>query len=99
KLPPLLLRSSPCLLLVSPHRRRADASWVRNLVPEADRRLGPAMFISHRTEAGRAQQEVPARPRFEPEPARGEHSEEMSARKEQHANAHRPPPARPAARA
>src|SRR5213076_127584 len=64
-------------------RTWADAPFVRHLVPEADHRLGPIMFVPHRTETGRSEQEVPARPRVEPEPARGEHSEKVSAREEQ----------------
>jgi hypothetical protein len=66
---------------------------VRNLVPEVDRRLGPVVLVPHRAEAGRAQQKVPARPRFEAEPARGKHSEKVPARKEQHVAVHCPHPA------
>src|SRR5437899_1501890 len=92
ELPPFL-RSSPCFLLVSPRLRRADAPLARHLVPEADHRLGSTMLVPHRTETGRAEQEVPARPRVEPEPARGEHSEKVSARKEQHVPSDCPHPA------
>src|SRR6266540_7570192 len=92
ELPPFLC-SSPCFLLGSPHLRRADAPLARHLVPEADHRLGPIMLVPHRTETSRAEQEVPARPRVEPEPARGEHSEKMPARKEQHVASDCPHPA------
>src|SRR5713226_3673150 len=92
ELPPFL-RSSPCFLLVSPRLRRADAPLVRHLVPEADHRLGSIVLVPHRAETGRTEQEVPARPRFEPEPARGEHSEKVSARKEQDVPFDRPHPA------
>lgn len=54
-----------------------------SVVPQSDDRLGPVMFIAQRTQARRAQQEEPAGRRFEPEPAGGEHSQEMTARKEQ----------------
>src|SRR5262249_32460132 len=56
--------------------------WV--LVPEADHRVGAVMFVPRRTEAGRAEEEVPARPRLEPEPARSEYAEEVPAREQQH---------------
>src|ERR1700716_2148743 len=46
---------------------------VAALVPQTDHRLGAIMLITQRTETGRAKHEVPARPRFEPKPARGEH--------------------------
>src|SRR5260370_22646693 len=55
--------------------------------------LGPIMFVPHRTETGRSKHEVPARPRVEPEPARGQHSEKVSARKEQDLPFDRPHPA------
>ena len=42
------------------------------------------MLVPHRTETGRAEQQVPPRPRFESKPAHPEHSEKMPARKEQH---------------
>ena len=41
------------------------------------------MFIAQRTQARRTQQEVFAGGRFEPEPAGGEHPQEMPARKQQ----------------
>src|SRR2546428_8070043 len=41
------------------------------------------MSVPHRTEAGRAEREVPACPRFEPKPAGSEHPENVPARKEQ----------------
>src|SRR2546425_6909199 len=63
--------------------RLDDAPFERHLVPEADRRLGSIVLIPHDTQAGRSEQEVPARPRVEPQPARGEHSEKVAAREEQ----------------
>src|SRR5262245_32766447 len=57
--------------------------FVRGLVPEANHRLRQVMLVPHRAEAGRAQQEIPACSRREPEPAGGEHPEKVSARKEQ----------------
>src|SRR2546427_12567323 len=91
ELPPFL-RSSLCFLLVSPHLRRADAPLVRHLVPEANHRLGPIGFVPHRTETGRSEQEVPARPRAEPEPPRGQHSEKMPTPKEPDVPPHCPDP-------
>src|SRR2546428_3684793 len=82
--PPSFFRSSPCVLPVSPHLRWAAAPLLRRLVPEADHRLRAVMFVPNRTEAGCSEHEVPARPRLEPEPTRGEHSEKVAARKEQH---------------
>src|SRR2546427_13245798 len=81
--PPPFLCSSSCRLPMPLHLRRADAPCARSLVPEADHRLGPVMFVPHRAETGRSEQEVPARSRGEPEPARGEHSEKVPAREEQ----------------
>src|SRR5262249_30933325 len=80
---PHLLRSSPCFLPLTPHPCRAAAHCLRRLVPQADDRLRPVMFVPHRTEAGRAEHEIPARSRRQPEPARGEHSKKVPARKEQ----------------
>src|SRR5215469_11475433 len=54
------------------------------IIPEADHRLGQVMFITHRTHASRARDEVPAGSSFEAEPAIGEHTQEMPAGKEQH---------------
>jgi len=42
------------------------------------------MFITQRTHAGRAQQEVSSGRRFEPHPAGGEHPQEVAARKKEH---------------
>src|SRR5262249_33114123 len=76
--------SSPCLLQAPACRGRADRTFGWILVPETDHRVEMVMLVPHRTEAGRAQEEIPARRRLEPEPARGEHSEEVSAREEKH---------------
>ena len=54
------------------------------IVPQADHRLGQLMFITHGADASRAQEEVPAGSRFEAEPSRCKHTQEMPARKEQH---------------
>ena len=51
------------------------------------------MFVPHRAETGSAEQEVSARPRVEPKPARGEHSEKVPARKKQHVPLDSPHPA------
>src|SRR2546427_9672829 len=90
--PPPFLCSSSCRLPMPLHLRRAAAPWVRSLVPEADHRLGPGMFVPHRAETGRSEQEVPARPRLEPQPARREHSEKVPAREEQGVPFDCPPP-------
>src|SRR6516165_3996922 len=54
------------------------------IVPQADHRLGQLMFVTHGTHASRAQEEVPARSRFEAEPSSCEHTQKMPAGKEQH---------------
>src|SRR5262245_21902754 len=62
------------------------------LVTEADRRLGRVVLVADRAEAGRAEQEVPAGGRREPEPSRGEHPEEVAAREEKNVTVRRPDP-------
>src|SRR5262249_25994320 len=57
---------------------------MRCLVPEADDRLGQGVLIAHRAEGGRVEHKETARPRLYPEPARGEHAEEVAAREDQH---------------
>ena len=57
---------------------------VTSIVPQPNHRFGAVMFIAQGTQARRAQQEILAGPRFEPEPAGGEHPQEMPARKQQH---------------
>src|SRR6185369_3633508 len=64
-----------------------------HLVPEADHRLGSIVFVPQHAQAGRPEHEEPSRPRFEPEPARGKHSEKMTARKEQRVACDSPYPA------
>lgn len=58
------------------------------VVPKSNDRLTPVVFITESTQARRAQQEVPAGRRFQPEPARAEHSQEMSTREKQHVPLH-----------
>src|SRR5262250_1299360 len=50
------------------------------------------MLVAHRTEAGRPEDEQPARARLEPEPARREHPKKVSAREEQGVPLDRPDP-------
>src|SRR5262249_3473314 len=77
------VRSSPCFIPVFPSLRWDAAPCMRHLVPQTDHRIRPIMFVPKRAETGRVQQEVPARSWGEPEPARGEHPEEVPAREEQ----------------
>jgi len=86
-------RSSPCFLPLSPHLLRVAAPFVWHLVPETNHRIGTIVLVSQGTEAGRAQQEIPAGARLEPKPARCEHSEEMSTRKGEHVTLDGPHPA------
>src|SRR5262245_53188610 len=74
---PMLLCSSPAFLGAP-----APVAWY--LVPQADDRLRQVVLVPHRTEAGRSEHEVLARPRLQPEPACGEHPEKVSAGEEQH---------------
>src|SRR6266576_4985976 len=54
------------------------------LIPQSDYRLGQVMLITERTQAGRAQKKMSSgSPRFESEPAGGEHSNKMPAGKNQ----------------
>src|SRR5215475_8038129 len=58
------VRSSSYFVLSGARGRRADATVVRHLVPEANHRLGTIVLVSHRAEAGGAENEVPAGPRL-----------------------------------
>src|SRR5258706_14536652 len=55
-----------------------------SIVPQANHRLGKVVLVPERAQARRAQQEESAGARFETEPTRGEHPQEMPARKQQH---------------
>ena len=56
-----------------------------SIVPQPDHRLGQViMFVGQRPQTRRAKQEVSTARRFEPEPASGEHAQEMAAGKQQH---------------
>src|SRR5215469_4517054 len=55
-----------------------------SIVPQSNRRLRGAVFITQDAQAGRLQQEVSTAARFEPEPASRDHSQEMPAREQQH---------------
>src|SRR5262249_36656043 len=50
------------------------------------------MLVPHGAETGRAEDEEPARPRLETEPARGEHSKKVPAREEQRVSLDDPDP-------
>ncbi len=55
------------------------------VIPQSDYRVGKVMLIAERTQACRAQQEVPpSSPGFESKPAGSQHSNEMPARKNQY---------------
>src|SRR5689334_23755881 len=54
------------------------------VIPKSNDRLASVVFITESAQARCAQQEVPARRGFEPEPACGEHSQDMSTREKQH---------------
>src|SRR5262249_26614311 len=54
--------------------------------------LGAIMLVPHGAETGRAEDEKPARPRRETEPARGEHSKKVPAGEEQRVALHGPDP-------
>ena len=70
------------------------------LIPQNNRRPGKASFVTERTEARRAQFEGPAVDRrLEPDPAGGQHPDEMTARKKQHVVLHRAHAAHHAVRA
>jgi len=60
--------SSPCFLPVPPHPPGPAAPLARHLVPEPDHRVGPIVLVPHRAEAGRPEEEVPARPGAAPPP-------------------------------
>ena len=54
------------------------------VVPQLNYRLGQVVFVAKRAQARRAQQEVLAGGRFQPQPTRGEYSQYVSARENQH---------------
>src|SRR5439155_16685384 len=54
------------------------------VVPQPDYRLRQVVFVTQRTQARCAQQEVSTECGIEPEPARGEYSQEMPAGEKQH---------------
>src|SRR2546422_303805 len=54
------------------------------IVPQPDRRLGQAVFVSQYTYACRGQHEKSSGSGFEPKPAGREHAQKMPARKNQH---------------
>src|SRR5438309_5069617 len=54
------------------------------VVPQPDYRLRQVVFVTQRTQARGAQQEVPTECGIEHEPARGEYSQEMPAGEKQH---------------
>src|SRR2546428_13832517 len=68
--PPPFVCSSSCRLPMPLHLRRADAPCARSLVPEADHRLGPVMFVPPPPETGPSPPEIPAPPPGDPPPAR-----------------------------
>src|SRR5437773_9941498 len=84
---------SSSYLATPAYRGPARARLTSRLVPEANHRIGPIVLVPHGTQAGRAEEEVPARPGLEPEPARGEHPEKVSAREEQRVPLDGPHPA------
>jgi hypothetical protein len=57
---------------------------VTSVIPHPNHWLGKGMFITQRTHAGRAQQEVSSGPRLKPHPSGGEHPQEVAARKKEH---------------
>jgi hypothetical protein len=56
---------------------------VPSIIPKPDRRIGDVMFVAERTKACCVQHQKLSGSRLESEPASGEHSQEMSARKNQ----------------
>jgi hypothetical protein len=59
-----------------------------SLVPESDCRLLETVFISQRARARRSQHERSGAECFDPDPACGQHSQEMSAGKKQNISCH-----------
>ena len=55
-----------------------------SVVPQPDDWLREVVFVAQRTQARGTQQEVSAECGIEPEPARGEYSQEMPAGEKQH---------------
>src|SRR5947207_14846040 len=53
------------------------------IVPQSNHRLGPVVLVAQRGEARRAQQPISPSRGLEPEPAGGEHPQEMPAREKQ----------------
>src|SRR3989441_12963211 len=66
------------------HPRFGLAANMTSVVPQPDYWLRQVVFVAQRTQARCAQQEVSTDHGIEPEPTRGEDSQEMPARKKQH---------------
>src|SRR5262245_15803426 len=64
--------------------RPASRSHVTGIVPQPDHRLREVVLVTEGTQARGAQQEESAGSWVQTEPAGGEHSQEVPARKEQH---------------
>src|SRR5947208_2545114 len=66
------------------HPRFGLAANMTSVVPQPDYWLSQVVFVAQRSQARWAQQEVSTDHGIEPEPPRGEYSQEMPARKKQH---------------
>jgi hypothetical protein len=54
-----------------------------SVIPQPDRRLGQAVFVSKRTHAGSVQNKKSSSGGFKPEPSGGKHTQKVTARKNQ----------------
>src|SRR5262245_54179411 len=66
---------------------------MRVLVPQSDRGPRQIVLVADSASAGRAEQAITSRGGLEPQPARREHAQEVSAREEQHVLPHTTHPA------